>query len=403
MRIDTEKLDYLVEAAPKGHGARLIRKFRERVENANARGAALRACEIILPGKIMHRIGDGDPSFTVGLRDVRGLSALASFDELSVAEAYINCALDIEGDMYEALRYREILSDHRPMRYLWSTYFQPFLLGQTQRDEKWIKEHYDIDSDFFGLWLDKKLRSYSHGFFEDEDESLEVAMERKINYALQACAIVPGWRVLDIGGGWGSFVSFAGSRGVHVTSLTISKSSEEFISELIRRESLPCRVIRKHFLEYDPREYGEGLYDAIVNLGVTEHLPNYHQTIARYAAYLKPGRRVYLDAYSGERHGMPSFVSKWVFQGNTSPLNLKLYMKELALAPFEVVEVKLDRNNYRLTCEKWAKNLEEVREQVVARWGECLYRRFRMYLWAAASAFERNRLSAHRVVLQRTA
>ena len=196
--------------------------------------------------------------------------------------------------------------------------------------------------------------------------------------------------MLDIGGGWGSFLQFAGEQGVHVTSITISDESEKYMQELIRA----------------PRPAGRGgqgalprvpaaaePFDAIVNLGVTEHLPDYRRTLAQYERLLKPGRRVYLDAYSGRRHGMPSFITKWVFQGNTSPLCLEKYLTEVARTPFEVVVVKNDRHNYFLSCKKWAENLEAKRDEVVARWGEHLYRRFVLYLWSAANSFENGTLS----------
>ena len=54
----------------------------------------------------------------------------------------------------------------------------------------------------------------------------------------------------DIGGGWGSFLEYAGSQGVEVTSLTISAASETFMNGIIQRGNLPCRAIRQHFLEY---------------------------------------------------------------------------------------------------------------------------------------------------------
>src|SRR5258706_14584861 len=81
----------------------------------------------------------------------------------------------------------------------------------------------------------------------------------------------------------------------------------------------------------------------------------------------------------GARHGMPSFISKWVFQGNTSPLCLERYLTEVARTPFEVVVLKNDRHNYFLSCKKWAENLEAKRDKVVARWGRHLYRRFVLY------------------------
>ncbi len=359
--------------------------------------------ELRMPDGTRHPIGEagGRPAFTVRLVNERGLRALAAFDELAVAEAYMDGDLEIEGDMLASLKARPVLADRHPLRYLWSTHVAPLLLGQERSDKRWIHSHYDIDREFFLLWLDPEIRGYSHGFFVSDGESLEDGMRRKFRYAFDACGIRPGHRVLDIGGGWGSFMGFAGEQGVQVTSVTISDESERTLKEMIAERGYEgCRVIREHFLELDPEGELTGTFDAIVNLGVTEHLPDYRRTLAQYRRLLKPGRRVYLDAYSGPKHGMPSFISKWVFEGNTSPLNLPEYLAEVARTPFEVVLVKNDRHNYFLTCKKWAENLEAHRDEIVARWDPHLYRRFRLYLWAAANSFETGTLSAHRMVLQ---
>jgi cyclopropane-fatty-acyl-phospholipid synthase len=345
-----------------------------------------------------YTIGDeGQVAFSVGVVTKKGLAALERFDELAIAEGYMDGDLDIDGSLLAALKLRPVLGDPHVLRYLTATYLSPLLLGQVGRDKKWIASHYDVDPEFFLLWLDSKLRAYSHGFFDNDDESLEAGMERKFRYAFDACGIKPGHRVLDIGGGWGSFLQFAGEQGVRVTSITISDASERTMRDLIQRRGFEgCEVVKEHFLEFDPSEP----FDAIVNLGVTEHLPDYRRTLAQYARLLKPGRRVYLDAYSGRKHGMPSFISKWVFEGNTSPLCLDEYLTEVAKTPFEVVVVKNDRHNYFLSCKKWAENLEAHRGEVIARWGQHLYRRFVLYLWSAANSFETGTLSAHHMILQ---
>ncbi|HKA56217.1 MAG TPA: class I SAM-dependent methyltransferase [Candidatus Binatia bacterium] len=376
----------------------LVHRLRQRHAELSARDDRAKPFELRLPDRTAYQIGNGgEPAFTVQIVTDKGLAALSAFDELAVAEAYMDGDLDIEGDLLTALKLRPVLGDPHPFKYLYATYVAPFLFGQARSDKKWIKSHYDVDPQFFLLWIDSKLRAYSHGFFERDDESLEAGMERKFRYAFDACGIQPGHRVLDIGGGWGSFLQFAGEQGVRVTSITISDESEKTMNDLIRRRGLTgCEVVKEHFLEFNPSEP----FDAIVNLGVTEHLPDYRRTLAQYHRLLKPGRRVYLDAYSGPRHSMPSFISKWVFQGNTSPLNLKKYLAEVARTPFEVVVIKNDRHNYFLSCKKWAENLEAKRDEVIARWGKHLYRRFVLYLWSAANSFENGSLSAHHMILQ---
>ena len=375
----------------------LVTAFRQRHAKV-PRESALPPFEIRMQDGAAYAIGEGDRvAFSIRIVTDKGRAALEKFQELAIAEAYMEGDLDIEGSMLAALKLRPVLTDPHPFHYLAATYLAPLLLGQVGRDKKWIRSHYDVDPEFFLLWLDSSLRAYSHGFFESDDESLEAGMERKFRYAFAACGIRPGQRVLDIGGGWGSFLQFAGEQGVHVTSITISDASARTMRDLIQRRGYNgCEVVQEHFLEFRPKEP----FDAIVNLGVTEHLPDYRRTLAQYARLLKPGRRVYLDAYSGSKHGMPSFISKWVFEGNTSPLCLDEYLTEVARTPFEVVVIKNDRHSYFLSCKKWAENLEAHRDEVVARWGEHLYRRFVLYLWASANSFETGTLSAHHMILQ---
>jgi len=48
-----------------------------------------------------------------------------------------------------------------------------------------------------------------------------------------------------------------------------------------------------------------------VNLGVTEHLPNYAATLRRYQRLLKPGGRVFLDACAtAKKHPFSTFTTK---------------------------------------------------------------------------------------------
>jgi cyclopropane-fatty-acyl-phospholipid synthase len=355
------------------------------------------AFEVQIVDHSTRRFGVGEPRFRLVLRSQRGILALASFDELRISEAYLDSHIDIEGDLLAAFRLRGELTDKHPLIYLWSTYLRRLLFGQVASDKKWVKEHYDNDPDFYLLFLDKKARCYSHGYFESNDESLEEAIERKLNTAIHMCGIQPGWRVLDIGGGWGAFTEHAGKRGVQVTSLTISAESELFIRDLIHREGLPCSVVLEHFLEYKSPEP----FDAIVNLGVTEHLPDYAATLRQYWRLLKPGGRVFLDACaSRSKFPFSSFTMSYAFPGNASPLQLSDYLRELENTPFELIYLHNDRHSYRLTTKRWAENLDRNREEITKRWGERLYRRFHLYLWSCVNAFEIDDITAYRLALE---
>lgn len=207
----------------------------------------------------------------------------------------------------------------------------------------------------------------------------------------------PGDRILDIGSGWGAFVEYAGNKGVHVTSLTISQRSQQYVQKIIEEQNLPCKVLLEHFLEYQPNEQ----YDAIVNCGVTEHLPDYAASLKHYQQLLKPGGHLYLDASADRvKHAQGTFMSKYVFEGNASLLCLHEYLTEVAKSPFEIVGVWNDRHNYYLTTKPWAKRLDQNREEIERRWGKKLYRIFQLYLWGSAEGFSSGMIDAYRVVLR---
>jgi cyclopropane-fatty-acyl-phospholipid synthase len=168
--------------------------------------------------------------------------------------------------MLQFVGLRGALRDSHPLDYLWRR-IAPWLIGRSTTNRQAIETHYEFDNDFYLKFLDAS-RCYSQAVFERDDEALETAQSRKLSFAVKACGLKTGDRVLDVGGGWGSFTEHAGRRGIEVTALTISDQSEQFLKDLIQRLQLPARVLNQDFLTYGSPEP----YDAIVILGVMEHL-----------------------------------------------------------------------------------------------------------------------------------
>lgn len=360
---------------------------------SHAPGVALR-----FAGGGEQALGGRDVAATIVVNSRRGLAALVSMDATRIAEAYRAGAIDVEGSMQRVLALRDAFSDRHPITNSWR-FIRPRLFGQVSSDKKWIADHYEREAAFYLTFLDRRHRCYSQALFDSPDESLEDAQTRKLDAAVDALGLPPGARVLDVGGGWGAFTEHGGRRGLHVTSLTIARASEQFISALIAREGLPCRVVREHLMEHAPADR----YDGIVNLGVTEHLPDYPATLRKYAALLKPGGRIYLDASATRiSHDYSAFLLRHLFPGNGTTLCLHTYLEAVADSPFEVLRVHNDRENYRLTSLHWARNLDAHRAEIVERWGPEDFRTFQLYLWGCVDAFERDQVQAYRWVLQLT-
>lgn len=376
-------------------GTDVIRALEKRYQSYFATRPAMTFAVATHEGE-KHTFGPGEPAFTITVADRAGAKALASLDQLQVAVAYLRGHLDVEGDMMAVLRMRKFFPDFHPIA--WLSRFAPALLrGKTEHDRKSISAHYDRESDFFLTFMDKRHRCYTQGVFSSDDESLEDAMTRKMDIAIEAIGAKPGDHVLEVGGGWGAFVEYAGKQGIHVTTLTLAEESERYLADFIAANDLPATVVRQHVLQYrSPQRY-----DAIVNMGVTEHLPDYKATLRKYAELIKPGGRIYLDALAMRtKHNVSTFMSRYIYPGKSSPLVLHSYLKQVARSPFELLSVTDDRHNYYLTCREWARRLDAARDEIVRRWGESLYRRFRIFLWGSAAGFDTGLVQAYRWVLR---
>ena len=106
---------------------------------------------------------------------------------------------------------------------------------------------------------------------------------------------------------------------------------------------------------------------------------------------------MYLDASAfRKKYSKPMFASRSIFPGDHSYFCLHEFFAEGAKTNLEALAVHDDRHTYYRTCKAWAENREASHEEIVSRWGEMLYRRFRLYLWGSAHAFLSQGMDAYR-------
>ncbi len=140
----------------------------------------------------------------MGLRNERALRALRSLDEGNIAEAYLQGDIDLEGDMLKPFALRASLDDRHPLVAAWR-FIEPLLFGQVYTNKQAIASHYNADPKLFLSFLDPVFPAYSQGVYEDDDEPLSKALERKFDWAIEQCELSAGKTVLEIGPGWGAF------------------------------------------------------------------------------------------------------------------------------------------------------------------------------------------------------
>ncbi len=351
--------------------------------------------EVVMPDGTRQRFGQGAPTFTMTINNDRGLKAVTSLDEGKIAEAYLAADIDLEGDMMKPFELRGSMKDFHLVTEAWR-YIQPLFFGQVHTNKQAISHHYDIDSSFFLAFLDPVTPCYTQGVYESPDEGLDVATLRKFDYCFQKLKLKPGDHILEVGPGWGAWFEYASARGVKCTGISISKESIRFLTEKGKTLGHDWELIESDLFDYNPGVK----YDAIVIMGVIEHLPDYLRVVKKFRSLIKPGGRVFLDGSACiKKYELSSFMVKYIYPGNHSFLVLDDLLNKVAKTPFQVEEVFNDRMSYCYTFIQWAKNLDAHKDFLVGKFGEFNFRRFRLYLWGAAYEFLSRSLDCYRLIL----
>jgi cyclopropane-fatty-acyl-phospholipid synthase len=351
--------------------------------------------EMSFPDGEVLRFGQGAPSFRVTLKNQNAVRAITGLDQVKFADAYMAGDIDLDGDMLRPFELRETLGDTHLVMTAWR-FLQPLLFGQVRTNKAAITSHYDIDPEFFLSLLDPITPCYTQGVYLSADESLDVATTRKFDYCFERLQLKPGDHILEIGPGWGAWFEYASRRGVKCTGISISQSSIDYLNRRSKELGYDWELVLADLLEYQT----DRKYDAIVIMGVIEHLPHYDRVLEKFASLLKRGGNIFLDGSAcTKKYELSAFMVKYIYPGNHSFLVLHDFLDKLAKTPFDVLEIFNDRYSYFLTFQQWARNFDANRDFVVERFGEFNYRRFRLYLWGAAYEFLSRSLDCYRMVI----
>lgn len=394
-------------------GARLWEGVTERQEQLVARGLerfAAPGVDLTLPNGA-HIASRAAPVASLRLNDWGAARAYLLRDQLTLFDYYLEGRVDFvpaHDDAAESLlrffyAFDAASKDQRWLsaalnssRYFWQQ--------NTENRRKNLSVHYSVAPAFWLSFLTNDYPIYSHYLFEahETERDWEAACERKLAYAFDVCQLRPGARALNIGEGWGGFLTYAGRRGVRLTGLTLNDESFGAARAKREREGLAelCEVQKVDFYRFESAEP----FDAITNMGVTEHLTDYDALMGRYVRLLKPGGHVYSD-FVGVTHARPfrSLIQKLVYPGAAAVYLPRLLRAVERNKQLELVAVHDDRLSYDKTCQAWARNVERRRDYIVEHFGEARYRWIWSYLWMSVYGFRNyeNGITGTRVVLRR--
>ncbi len=371
--------------------------------------------------------GPQDAAAVVTVRSPRALRrVLYSPNEVGLGRAYVTGEIDVDGDLSEALdalataveTWRRAMSltdfvrlgsDAARLGVIGLPPKPPDtevkLSGRTHsraRDAAAIRHHYDIPADFYRLFLGD-LMAYSCAYWPEGVVDLDAAQRAKFDLVCRKLELRPGMRILDIGCGWGGFVEHAAREyGVEAVGVTISGAQAEAARQRIRRAGLTDRVtIRLQ----DYREVHDGPYDALVSIGMAEHvgtaqLPEY---TSRLFDLLTPkGRLLHhaIAAHTGAKPRRATFIRRFIFpDGELQPMATAV--RELEDGGFEVRDVHALREHYVRTLRAWLAGLEQHWDEAVALVGLMRARTWRLYLAGSAVGFAHRRVGVNQILAVR--
>ncbi|MGZ5141172.1 MAG: class I SAM-dependent methyltransferase, partial [Burkholderiales bacterium] len=174
------------------------------------------------------------PRVSVTVRSPKALASLVRPTMGKLARYYVEQDLDVEGEARQVIRVSEALSGLPTAAQGKTGRFRKWIGHSRVFDSKAVRYHYDVNDDFFGLWLDSK-RVYSCAYYRRGEDTLETAQEQKLDHICRKLMLKPGERFLDIGCGWGALIMWAAQRyKVRATGVTLSKNQYEYTRARIR-------------------------------------------------------------------------------------------------------------------------------------------------------------------------
>jgi len=347
-------------------------------------------------GGALHVFGTGvdGPTVTARLHDKRLEWRLFLNPELIAAEAYMDGTLTFEegSGVYDFLFLFSInrapLGSHPVqglMRRGWKTFRRRQQANSVARAKAQARAHYDLPTDLYRLFLDEGM-NYSCGYFTSPEASLEEAQAAKLTHAVAKLRLEPGMRVLEIGGGWGSFAIRLAEAGAEVVSLNVSPEQVRIAEERAEQAGVAAR------LRFELKDYREhaGRFDRVVSVGMMEHVGvgHFDAFFATVRGLLEPDGFAFIHAIG--RMTPPGttgpFIRKYIFPGGYVPALSEVFAATERIGLW-VADAELLRLHYYYTIRHWRLRFAAHRAEAAALMDERFCRMWEFYLGAVELGF----------------
>ena len=267
--------------------------------------------------------------------------------------------------------------------------------------KKNIEAHYDLGNNFYKIWLDKSL-TYSSALFTDENTSLcdaQMSKYKRINDILKTPR---DNKILEIGTGWGGFLSYAKKDFDSLDSITISKEQYLFSREVHKDNS-------NISISYDDYRNINSTYNSIVSIEMfeavgQEYWDTYFQKIN--SLLVKNGKAVIqtitnddklFDSYRNSTDAIRTFI----FPGGMLP-SPSIFSKYANNNGFKIIDKFSFGESYSKTLDIWhdvfKSNIDNISK---LNFDDKFIRIWEYYLTSCSSSFINERTNVYQFTLQK--
>lgn len=269
-----------------------------------------------------------------------------------------------------------------------------------------ISEHYDLNNEFFALFLDPTM-TYSAAYFKTEEMDIQQAQIEKYDRLCRQLRLKPTDHVLEIGSGWGgNAIHIAKNYGCRVTTATISEEQYKLAKERIEKEQLTDKV------EVILKDYRllEGTYDKIVSIEMLEavgaefydvYFKKCHDLLSKNGILAIQVITCPDSRFNNLRNGV-DWIQKHIFPGSLLPSVAAINRAVNNTGNLTMIDLKDLGLDYAKTLSIWReefnKRLPDVKK---LGFDERFIRKWNYYLSYCEAAFEMRNINVMQIIYAR--
>ena len=346
------------------------------------------------------RVTDEKPVATLEFTNPRTVYRLLASPSVGFGECYSEGLLEVHGDflafMTEVTR---ALARRQANAYRWpqlASKLHALRQNTPLRATRNARHHYDLDNDFYRLWLDERM-VYTCAYYETPQTDLAAAQVAKLDHVCRKLDLQPGMTVIEAGCGWGALaLHMAEHYGADVRAWNVSKAQVGWARRQAAERGLEDRVR----IELDDYRHIGGRCDRFVSIGMLEHVgpANYRVLGDLVQRVLKPEGLALVHSIGRSHPRMAdAWIRKYIFPGGHIP-SLGEMAEIFEPNRFTVLDVENLRPHYARTCADWLRNFEAAADHVTKRFDEAFTRMWRLYLAGASAGFRSGTLQLYQVL-----